>query len=63
MDLEATIKALKGYLCNKTITSQNVSSEGYVKNFFILQKVMFLSQDIQVFVFLAIPKSAKFVTS
>ena len=28
MDLEATIKALKGYLCNKTITSQNVSSEG-----------------------------------
>ena len=28
MDLEATIKALKGYLRNKTITSQNVSSEG-----------------------------------
>ena len=28
MDLEATIKALKGYLCNKTITSQNVSSGG-----------------------------------
>ena len=27
---------IKGYLCYKTITSQNVSSEGQVKNFFIL---------------------------
>ena len=28
----------KGYLCYKTITSQNVSSEAQVKNFFISKK-------------------------
>ena len=27
---------LKGYLCNKMITSQNVSSEAQVKNFFFI---------------------------
>ena len=29
------IRKLKGYLRSKTITSQNVSSEAQVKNFFI----------------------------
>ena len=28
-------KEVKGYLCWKTITSQNASSEAQVKNFFI----------------------------
>ena len=54
---------LKGYLRYKTRTSQNVSFEAQVKNFFIRRKVMFLSQDILVFVFLTIPRSAKYVTS
>ena len=39
----------------KTITSQNMSSEAQVKNFFFHRKVMFYSQDIQVFVFLTTP--------
>ena len=30
---------LKGYLCHKTITSQTVSSEVQVKNFFFLEKL------------------------
>ena len=42
---------LKGYLRYKTITLQNVLSEAQVKNFLFRRKVMFLSQDIQVFVF------------
>ena len=33
---EGALQDLKGYLCYKTITSQNVSSETQVKNFFIL---------------------------
>ena len=33
----------KGYLCNKTV-SQNVSSEGQVKNFLFCRKVIFRSQ-------------------
>ena len=36
----------------KTITSQNVSSEAQVKFFFIYRKVMFHSQDIQIFLYL-----------
>ena len=44
-----------GYLCYKTITPQNVSFEAQVKNFLFRRKVMFHSQDVQVFVFLTIP--------
>ena len=41
---------------HKTITSQNVSSEALVNNFFLFyRKVMFRSRDIQVFVLLTIP--------
>ena len=47
--------SFKGYLCYKTITSQNVSSEAQVKYFLFRRKVMFHSQDIQVFVFLTVP--------
>ena len=32
----SVINPSKGYLCYKTITSQNVLSEAQVKNFFIL---------------------------
>ena len=42
---------VKGYLRYKTITSQNVSSEAQIKNFLFRRKIMFRSQDIQVFVF------------
>ena len=45
---------LRGYLCYKTITSQNVPSKAQIKDFF-RRKIMFRSQDIQVFVFLTIP--------
>ena len=41
----------KGYLRYKMITSQNVSSEAQIKNFLFRRKIMFRSQDIQVFVF------------
>ena len=51
---DAILPCLKGHLCHKTITYQNVSSEAQVKNFFICGKVMFCSQDVQVFVFLTI---------
>ena len=54
---------LQGYLHYKTITSQNVISEAQVKNFLFCRKVMFHYQDIQVFVFLAIPLFTKTVTS
>ena len=47
----------------KTITSQNVSSEPQVRNFFFGRKVMFRFQDIQVFVFLTIPWFTKSVMS
>ena len=36
------------------ITSQNVSSEGQIKNFLFRRKIMFRFQDIQVFAFLTI---------
>ena len=45
----------KGYLSYKMITSQNLSSEAQVKIFLFCRKVMFPSQDIQVFVFLTSP--------
>ena len=47
---------LEGYLRYKMITPQSVSSEAQVKNFFyFVEKIMFYSQDIQIFVFLTIP--------
>ena len=52
-----------GYLCCKTITSQNVTSETQVKIFFILWKSYVPFSDIQVFVFLIIPSFTKSVTS
>ena len=42
---------VRGYLRYKTRTSQNVSYEAQVKDFLFHRKVMFHSQDIQVFVF------------
>ena len=42
----------KGYLRCKTTTSQNVPTDTQVKNFLFHRKVLFRSQDIQVFVFL-----------
>ena len=53
----------KSYLRYKTITSQNVLSEAQVKNFLFRRKVMFRSQDIQVFVFLTILRFSKSVMS
>ena len=41
----------KGQLRYKTITSQVVSYEAQFKNFLFYRKVMFCSQDIQIFVF------------
>ena len=55
--------ALKGYLRYKTITSQNVPSKAQIKNFLFRRKIMFRSQDIQVFVLLTIPWFTKSVTS
>ena len=49
-----SVYLLKGYLRYKTITSQNVPSEAQIKNFLFRRKIMFRSQDIQVFVFLTI---------
>ena len=43
---------LKGYLRFKMITSQNVSFEEF---FLFRRKVIFRSQDVQVFVLLTIP--------
>ena len=54
------MKGLKCYLRYKMITSQNVSSEAQVKILFH-KKVMFHSQDIQVFVFLIIRRFRKSV--
>ena len=42
----------KGYLRYKTTTSQNVPTDTQVKNILFHRKVLFRSQDIQVFVFL-----------
>ena len=42
----------KGYLRYKTTNSQNVPTDTQVKNFLFHRKVLFRSQDIQVFVFL-----------
>ena len=54
---------IKGYLCYKTKT-ESVLSKGQVKNFFLFRrKVIFRSQDIQVFVVLAILRFSKFVMS
>ena len=53
--IQARVLDLKGYLHYKTIISQNMSSEAQAKNFLFCRKVMFHSQDIQVFVFLTIP--------
>ena len=52
---------LKAYLRYKMRTSQNVSSEEQVNNFFILCKSYVLSQDIQVCFFLTIPWFTKSV--
>ena len=53
----------KDYLHYKTITSKNVSSEAHIKIFLFRRKTMFCSQDIQVFLFLTIPRFTKSVTS
>ena len=53
---------LKGYFHCKTVASQNVPSEAQIKNFLCCRKVMFCSQDIQVFVFLIIAWFTKSVT-
>ena len=45
-------KNYKGYLCYKTVTSQDASSDGH---FFISYKSYVLFSRIQVFVFLTIP--------
>ena len=53
----------KGYLRYKTITSQNVPPIAQIKIFLFRTKIMFCSQDIQVFVFLTLPWFTKSVTS
>ena len=53
----------KDYLHYKTITSQIVPSETQIKNFLFRRKIMFRSQDIQVFVFLTNPWFTKLVMS
>ena len=53
---------IKGYLCYKTITLQSVLSEAQIKIFFFCGEVMFRSQDIQIFVVLAILQFSKSVT-
>ena len=45
------ILAIKAHLRYKTKTSQNVPPKAQIKNFLFLRKIMFHSQDIQVFVF------------
>ena len=57
------IMLLKGYLRYKTITSQTVSFEVQLRTFLFLRKVMFRSEDLQVFVFLTVPWFTKSVTS
>ena len=48
-------RRIKGYLHYNTITPQNVLSGAQVKTFLFRRKIMFHSEDNQVFVFLAIP--------
>ena len=63
-----TVK-LKVTSATKTITSQNLLSVAQVKSsvrrkvMLFRRKVMFRSQDIQVFVFLTIPRSTESVMS
>ena len=58
------IKIVKSYLCYKTINSQNVPSAAQFKRiFWFYRKVVFCSQDIQIFVFLTIQCFNNFVTS
>ena len=49
--MEVHIYSVKGYLCYKMITFQNLLSEAQVKNFLFRRKIMFCSQEIQNFVF------------
>ena len=42
-------QVLKGYLCYKTITSQNVPSKAQIKNFFVVEK---LCSILKIFKFL-----------
>ena len=43
---------IKGYLRYKTITSQNVSSEGHVKNlFYFIEKLSFVLKIFKFFIF------------
>ena len=49
------LKYFKGYLRYKMIISQNVSSEAQIKNFLFRRKIIFCSQDIQVFAFFSHP--------
>ena len=53
----------KGYLRYKAIISQNVPSKAQIKNFLFRRKIMFRSQDVQVFLFLTIPWFTKSVSS
>ena len=56
-------REFKDYVHYKTIISQNVLFEAQIKNFLFCGKVMFRSQDIQVFVFLTISWFAKSMKS
>ena len=66
---DTRIVKLKVTYATKTITSQNLLSVAQVKSsvrrkvMLFRRKVMFRSQDIQVFVFLTIPRSTKSVMS
>ena len=66
---DTSIVKLKVTSATKTITSQNLLSVAQVKSsvrrkvMLFRRKVMFRSQDIQVFVFLTIPRSTKSVMS
>ena len=66
---DTRIVKLKVTSATKTITSQNLLSVAQVKSsvrrkvMLFRRKVMFRSQDIQVFVFLTIPRFTKSVTS
>ena len=55
MTFHNVIILIKVYLCYNTLTSQNVSSEAPIKIFLFCRKVLFISPNIQVFVFSTIP--------
>ena len=59
----SSLREFKDYVHYKTIISQNVLFEAQIKNFLFCGKVMFRSQDIQVFVFLTISWFAKSMKS